>query len=303
MLAFVSPFDPVTESGMVVGFEPSAPHALPAPEELIRALANRGSGQAGCQAEAGHHGQTCRAGEPTGLCASWPGGAGLYRSGRQLRRPRPRSSLSRLISRTRRCSLVPCHLRGLAASLPAPARLGAQPKEAAAPPAVPPPAVPKSSASPSSSCQLATAIAQALSLLVSHLASQGEALDLTTAAAGLSSKGSAKRERLQQELMQRTGTFYLQVCQDAFRRLYPASAVPATLAELKADGRLSFVTYLERFGGYSQSRDLALVMHQLAFVADCLGQDDVHGAREHLGLLLASTEQAAQDRNWRWPVS
>ena len=138
---------------------------------------------------------------------------------------------------------------------------------------------------------------------MSHLASQGEALDLTTAAAGLSSKGSAKRERLQQELMQRTGTFYLQVCQDAFRRLYPASAVPATLAELKADGRLSFVTYLERFGGYSQSRDLALVMHQLAFVADCLGQDDVHGAREHLGLLLASTEQAAQDRNWRWPVS
>ena len=74
--------------------------------------------------------------------------------------------------------------------------------------------------------------------------------------------------------------------------------MPATLAELKADGRLSFVTYLERFGGYSQNRDLALVMHQLAFIADCLVQDDVHGAREHLGLLLASTEQAAQDPNW-----
>ena len=41
MLAFVSPFDPVTESGMVVGFEPSAPHVLPAPEELIRALLTR----------------------------------------------------------------------------------------------------------------------------------------------------------------------------------------------------------------------------------------------------------------------
>ena len=172
---------------------------------------------------------------------------------------------------------------------------------AALPPAQLPVADPKSSALPSSSDPLATAIAQqgqALSLLVSYLASQTESLDLSSATAGLSSKGSAKRERLQQELSQRSGTFYLQVCQNAFRRLYPAAPVPASLADFRADGRLSFVTYLERFGGYSQSRDLALVMHQLAFISDCLLQDDVHGAREHLGLLLASTEQAAQDRNW-----
>ena len=36
-LSYMSPFDPVTESGLVVGFEPSAPHVLPAPEELLKA--------------------------------------------------------------------------------------------------------------------------------------------------------------------------------------------------------------------------------------------------------------------------
>ena len=195
----------------------------------------------------------------------------------------------------------PC-LASLASALPVPARPAAA---SAVPGPAPAPAQPAlaqpCSASATSSDQLATAIAQqgqALSLLVSHLASQGDAVDLSSASAGLSTKGSAKRERLQQELMQRSGSFFLQVCQNAFRRLHPAAQVPASVPDLASDGRLSFVTYMERFGGYNKSRDLALVMHQACFIADCLIRDDVPGAREHLALLLASVEQAAQDQSW-----
>ena len=146
----------------------------------------------------------------------------------------------------------PC-LASLASALPVPARPAAA---SAVPGPAPAPAQPAlaqpCSASATSSDQLATAIAQqgqALSLLVSHLASQGDAVDLSSASAGLSTKGSAKRERLQQELMQRSGSFFLQVCQNAFRRLHPAAQVPASVPDLASDGRLSFVTYMERFGG------------------------------------------------------
>ncbi|CAE6922416.1 unnamed protein product [Symbiodinium sp. CCMP2592] len=310
-LRFMSLFDPVTESGLVVGFEPSAAHVLPSAEDLMRAALNWvGSDQASALA------YVTAQEEEEGVPEVMPKRAAKpkYSSVDQVRvlterqaalAPSPAlpagSAHQQDFPKVASVAASPPVLASLAAGLPAPTLLAATPKAPVRPAAPPPPALPVSSALPSSSDHLATAIAQqgqALSLLVNHLASQGEALDLTSATAGLGSKGSAKRERLQQELMQRTGTFYLQVCQNAFRKLYPASPVPASLAEFQTDGRLSFVTYLERFGGYAQSRDLALVMHQLAFVADCLVQDDVHGAREHLGLLLASTEQAAQDRNW-----
>ncbi|CAE7242937.1 unnamed protein product [Symbiodinium sp. CCMP2592] len=318
-LRFMSLFDPVTESGLVVGFEPSAAHVLPSAEDLMRAaLTWVGSDQVSALAyvtaqeeeEGVPEVMPKRAAKPKRvttaqladqvqqLASVLPGlvdqvrvlterQAALAPSPALPAGPAHQQDFPKIAS----VAAPPPALASLAAGLPAPTLLAATPK-APARPAAPPPAVPVSSALPSSSDHLATAIAQqgqALSLLVNHLASQGEALDLSSATTGLGSKGSAKRERLQQDLTQRTGTFYLQVCQNAFRKLYPASPVPASLAD---------VTYLERFGGYAQSRDLALVMHQLAFVADCLVQDDVHGAREHLGLLLASTEQAAQDRNW-----
>ncbi|CAE7779878.1 unnamed protein product [Symbiodinium sp. CCMP2592] len=277
-LQHMSPFDP-----------PDAPHVMPSPEALMRSAiawvgGDHGPGLAYVTAQ-----EDSDAPEDPG-----PEGKRAAKAKPQVRVVSERQAQA---SAPPPAQPTPAHqkdfpavgptdpsgpqpLASLAAALPAPARLGATPKIAPAPAAPPPAAAPKSSALPSSSDSLATAIAQqgqALTLLVSHLASQGDALDLSTATAGLSSKGSAKRERLQQELAQRSSTFFLQVCQN---------------------GRLSFVTYMERFGGYGQSRDLALVMHQLSFVSDCFLQDDVHGAREHLALPLASTEQAAQDRNW-----
>ncbi|CAE7829752.1 unnamed protein product [Symbiodinium sp. CCMP2592] len=330
LLSFMGPFDPVTEPGLVVGFEPAAPHVMPAPEDLMKAAVDWVSGDqapglAYVTAQEGSEGHedaqpkraarakrvtTAQLAEQVNQLASvLPGLVEQVRlvserQAAQASAPQPPAAPPHQQNFPQlgpTPAPQPAPLAGLAAALPPPARLGLAPKTAPAPAAPAPAAAPKSSALPASSDQLATAIAQqgqALSLLVSHLASQGEALDLNAATAGLSTKGSAKREKLQQELMTRTGSFYLQVCQNAYRRLYPAATVPATLAEMKADGKLSFVTYMERFGGYGQCRDLALVMHQLAFIADCLVQDDVHGAREHLGLLLASTEQAAQDRNW-----
>ncbi|OLP93478.1 hypothetical protein AK812_SmicGene24595 [Symbiodinium microadriaticum] len=332
VLPYMSAFDPVTESGLVVGFEPEASHVLPASEELMRqALLWVGSDLAPGLAyvtaqeepEADLGAQAKRAARPkrvttaqlaeqvNQLASLLPGLVDQVRvlSERQAQQQQASPGQGPGPSHQQDFPLVPqasaspaAPFAALASGLPAPARLGAMPKPGPAPTAQQTAAAAQPSASQASSDPLATAIAQqgqALSLLVSHLAAQGDALDLASTTPGLASKGSAKRERLQQELMQRSSNFFLQVCQNAFKKLHPASPLPATLAEMKDDGRMSFVTYMERFGGYGKSRDLALVMHQLSFVADCLLREDVPGARELLALLLASTEQAAQDQNWQ----
>ena len=332
VLPYMSAFDPVTESGLVVGFEPEASHVLPASEELMRqALLWVGSDLAPGLAyvtaqeepEADLGAQAKRAARPkrvttaqlaeqvNQLASLLPGLVDQVRvlSERQAQQQQASPGQGPGPSHQQDFPLVPqasaspaAPFAALASGLPAPARLGAMPKPGPAPTAQQTAAAAQPSASQASSDPLATAIAQqgqALSLLVSHLAAQGDALDLASTTPGLASKGSAKRERLQQELMQRSSNFFLQVCQNAFKKLHPASPLPATLAEMKDDGRMSFVTYMERFGGYGKSRDLALVMHQLSFVADCLLREDVPGARERLALLLASTEQAAQDQNWQ----
>ena len=221
----------------VVGFEPSAPHVLPAPEELIRALLTRRPiGVQAKRAAKPKRVTTAKLAEQVNQLASvLPGlveqaciGAADSSGGRALAAPCPGSSA------------------GLDVAAWCRVTYGACPAERSS-----------SSSSGASACSPKVLC---LALLVGSVGNghcpgsessrvppslPGGGAGPNHGRAGLSSKGSAKRERLQQELMQRTGTFYLQVCQDAFRRLYPASAVPATLAELKADGRLSFVTYLK----------------------------------------------------------
>ena len=335
VLRFMSVFDPVTESGTVTCFEPESPHLLPSPEDLMRLAAQwvGADGSSGLPylsaqeevdplpsagpkaAPKGKRITTAQLAEQVNqLAAVLPGIMDQIKVLAERQAAAPNQSTPQPLPVPTAPVPAPAHqqnfpalvnnpapqpcLASLASALPVPARPAAPgPAPAPAQPALAQPC----SASATSSDQLATAIAQqgqALSLLVSHLASQGDAVDLSSASAGLSTKGSAKRERLQQELMQRSGSFFLQVCQNAFRRLHPAAQVPASVPDLASDGRLSFVTYMERFGGYNKSRDLALVMHQACFIADCLIRDDVPGAREHLALLLASVEQAAQDQSW-----
>ena len=112
-------------------------------------------------------------------------------------------------------------------------------------------------------------------------------------------KGSARRERLLNELAQRKGNFMLRVAQNAFRRLKPVDPVPAKLDEFGA--KPIFAKYLERQGGFSGARDLELIMWLLAQVADQMLQQDHQGAMELMALVLV-TLQAAMDGN-EWEVA
>ena len=95
---------------------------------------------------------------------------------------------------------------------------------------------------------------RALTTLVSHLQS------------GTSSRGSQGREKLQRELSQRSGGFFLAIMQNAFRRMKPASPLPANLEEL-AHADFSMVQYMERCGGFANAKDLGIVQYALSFVA------------------------------------
>ena len=143
---------------------------------------------------------------------------------------------------------------------------------------------------------------RALTSLVSHLQQGGDPLlDSQATSSSMSSRGAAGREKLQRELAGRTGGFFLQVLQNAFRRMKPASGTPSSIAEIAATD-FSLLQYLERCGGYGNSKELGIIMYSLAFVADAAMKEDMAGVQEHLALLLVSIEQAVQDQN-KWDLA
>ena len=149
-----------------------------------------------------------------------------------------------------------------------------------------------------SPCKSSDSAGGGLSLLVSHLVAQGDTLDLgASSSSSISARGSTKREKLQQDLAQRSSTFFL-----LNRKMFPAIPVPNSVEEVRSQGRLSMVSYLERFGGYAQQKELGLVLLLLAYIGDALAQKDVRGAQEHLALAMMSVEQAASDGG-RWDLA
>ena len=142
---------------------------------------------------------------------------------------------------------------------------------------------------------------QALSTLVGHLVSQQDGgladLSSTPGSINLSAKGAAKREKLQAALASRSGDFFLQVMQAAFKRLNPSAPCPASLNDLS--GQVSICHYLERFGGFGGQREAGYVMWCLAHIADCLIQQDIQGAQEFLALTLVAVDQSVIDHG-RW---
>ncbi|OLP96296.1 Protein-S-isoprenylcysteine O-methyltransferase [Symbiodinium microadriaticum] len=146
----------------------------------------------------------------------------------------------------------------------------------------------------SSLAKAVTQQGEALSQLVAHLIAQSETLDLTGNSTSLSAKGTAKREKLQQDLASGNTNFFLQVVQSAHRRLYPALPLPSSVEEAQASGRVSIVSYLERTGGYDRSRELGMMMMLLASIADAFLKGGNHAAREHTALALAATEQGVE---------
>ena len=78
---------------------------------------------------------------------------------------------------------------------------------------------------------------QALTALVAHLAGGDPMSDLQLGSASgsgvsLSTRGAARREKMQQELSSRKSGYFLQVQQQLFRAMHPALQVPQTEAEL-----------------------------------------------------------------------
>ena len=86
---------------------------------------------------------------------------------------------------------------------------------------------------------------RALGTLVSHLVSQADASDPSLSSlsgATLGSRGAAKRERLQGQLAARSGSFLLQVSQQALPGLTPSEPIPTTRAESPPAGPCSLCT-------------------------------------------------------------
>ena len=111
-------------------------------------------------------------------------------------------------------------------------------------------------------------------LLVLHIMNEGDTLDLGSAA----SRVSTKRESM---------------LQNAHRKMFPAIPGPQSVEDLREHGRLSLVSYLERFGGYAHQKELGMVLLLLAYIGDALAQGDARGAQEHLALAMMSVEQAS----------
>ena len=145
----------------------------------------------------------------------------------------------------------------------------------------------------------------ALTALVAHLTTNQDPLQelhLTGGSGAASStRGVQKREKLQSELANGQSQFFVQVMQQMHRRLHPARPVPASEDDLAASG-ISMLSYLERTGGYRNQRELGTIMWILGHSIDCLIQNDVHMAREHLALLVCALEQAAVDSG-QWSLA
>lgn len=138
---------------------------------------------------------------------------------------------------------------------------------------------------------------QAMNSLVAHLIGQQDPMMELGSGGGLSmslsSKGTKAREKLIQELSNKNGVFFLQVAQNAFRRLRPAESPPKTLADFPR--KAFFAKYMERQGGFAGHKDLGLTMWLLSQVADAMLCQEHQHAQDLLGLTLVTVEQVVQD--------
>ena len=97
----------------------------------------------------------------------------------------------------------------------------------------------------------------AITSLVAHLAGGDALTELSSSGLGaggsLSSKGVARRERMQQDLAERQSTYFLQVQQQLFRRMNPSLPVPKTEQELLGYGA-TMTSYMEKQGGLQEQQ-------------------------------------------------
>ena len=151
--------------------------------------------------------------------------------------------------------------------------------------------------------QMTRAIMQqstALTALIAHLTTGDPLSELSassTSGQSLSTKGVQRREKLQQDLATGSSTFFLQVQQQLFRKMFPARQIPKTETELIESGA-SMTAYMERFGGLKGKPDQAMTLWMLAHCMDAGAQGDFRLMKEYVALTAACVEQSALDGNW-----
>ena len=141
---------------------------------------------------------------------------------------------------------------------------------------------------------------QALNALISHLAGGDAMRDLAgqgTTSFSSSTRGVQRRERMQKELALGKSMYWLQMQQQMHRRLAPSSVVPKNDIELK-ESKANFLQYMERFGGFRQSKELGTILWVLGHAIDSAKDDNFPKVKEHLALLAVALEQAALDQDW-----
>ena len=113
-------------------------------------------------------------------------------------------------------------------------------------------------------------------------------------AASSSTRGTVKREKLQQELASRQSSFFLALQQQIFRRFSP-SAVPPRSEEETQRKSPSLLTYLERYGGFKGQKEAGLTMWMLGHALDAAASGDFFATKEYLALSVMALEQSAFD--------
>eukprot|EP00435_Cladocopium_sp_Y103_P002286 s824_g1.t1 len=123
--------------------------------------------------------------------------------------------------------------------------------------------------------------------------------DLSSSTPTTGVKGTMAREKLQRELSQGTGQFYLKVCQAIQRRMNPTARLASNLSEAS---NVSLLAYLERYGGYGQNRELGMIQWSLAHIFDAAAKEEWGLVRDHVALTSVMVEQASLDAN-KWHLA
>ena len=141
----------------------------------------------------------------------------------------------------------------------------------------------------------------ALASLVSHLSGQSDPiLDLQMSGTGsqsTSTRGVQRREKMQSDLALGSSQYWVQFQQQLSRRMNPSKAAPKNDQEVQ-ENFTSFLSYLERFGGYKMSKELGMINWILGQAIDSAAQGNFLRTKEHLALCVCAIEQAAQDQSW-----
>lgn len=148
----------------------------------------------------------------------------------------------------------------------------------------------------SSLAQAVLAQSQALTTLVSQIASASSdpMSELSGTAASTGNRGAQGRDRLQAELAQHKGTFFIAVLQAMARRMSPTSSVDLSPQEMLNRG-ISGTRYLERFGGYARMREWGQLQFQVMTALDFLMDDNIGAAKDTIALLAVTLEQGVLD--------